>query len=174
MDAGTLAQATAAICGGPGAAQGGGRLSFLATSWYCQDDRLARPLITSLLPSLLLTTWQSLIMPIVLYMCALSLACLLPDRCRSPHCVLHLSIVQPLFLHKRAEYMYMCRPQHDLPPMLQETYADVPSLYGDADLRRWRGSMLHSAALIAGSLACSSHGSALPLPFWSIRGALIV
>ncbi|CAL8472023.1 g11565 [Coccomyxa elongata] len=67
---GTLAQATAAICGGPSAAQGGGRLSFLATSWYCRDDSLARPLITSLLPSLLLTTWQSLIMPIVLYIFA--------------------------------------------------------------------------------------------------------
>lgn len=67
--AGTLAQATAAICGDPGAAQGG-RLSFMATSWYCREDSLARPLITSLLPSILLTTWQSLIMPLVLYMCA--------------------------------------------------------------------------------------------------------
>ncbi|EIE23620.1 hypothetical protein COCSUDRAFT_63147 [Coccomyxa subellipsoidea C-169] len=66
---GTLAQATSAICGGPDAAQGG-RLSFLATSWYCRDDSLARPLITSLLPSLLLTTWQSLIMPLVLYIFA--------------------------------------------------------------------------------------------------------
>ena len=37
---------------------------MLRTSRYCEDGSLIRPLITSLLPSLLLTTWQSLIMPI--------------------------------------------------------------------------------------------------------------
>ncbi len=100
MDAGTLAQATAAICGGPGAAQGGGRLSFLATSWYCRDDSLARPLITSLLPSLLLTTWQSLIMPVVLYMCAFSLACLLCDHGLLPwHLTTWQFLIMPIVLN---------------------------------------------------------------------------
>lgn len=60
---GTLAQATSAICGGSDTGRNS-KLAVLRTSWYCEDDSLIRPLITSLLPSLLLTTWQSLIMPI--------------------------------------------------------------------------------------------------------------
>ena len=61
--AGTLAQATSAICGGSDTGRNS-KLAVLRTSWYCEDGSLIRPLITSLLPSLLLTTWQSLIMPI--------------------------------------------------------------------------------------------------------------
>ncbi|CAK0783273.1 hypothetical protein CVIRNUC_006472 [Coccomyxa viridis] len=63
---GTLAQATSAICGGSDTGRNS-KLAVLRTSWYCEDGSLIRPLITSLLPSLLLTTWQSLIMPIALY-----------------------------------------------------------------------------------------------------------
>ncbi len=61
--AGTLAQATSAICGGANAPSSS-KLAVFRTSWYCEDSSLIRPLITSLVPSLLLTTWQSLIMPI--------------------------------------------------------------------------------------------------------------
>ena len=63
LPAGTLAQATSAICGGSDTGRNS-KLAVLRTSWYCEDGSLIRPLITSLLPSLLLTTWQSLIMPI--------------------------------------------------------------------------------------------------------------
>ncbi|KFM28611.1 putative membrane protein C2G11.09 [Auxenochlorella protothecoides] len=67
---GAFSQLSTAICGVPA---GDADLTTYATSWFCSDERLARflrNLLTGFLPSLLLSLYQVLVLPLAFYLVA--------------------------------------------------------------------------------------------------------
>ena len=65
--AGAVAQFTVGVCGNVD-----GRFY---SAWWCKQNNTARAIVTAILPSILLTVWQTIVMPMVLYRCALRLHC---------------------------------------------------------------------------------------------------
>ncbi len=55
--AGAMAQVTVAICDSASV------FSRLRSAWYCSQASLGRSVITAIVPTVLLLTWQNLIMP---------------------------------------------------------------------------------------------------------------
>jgi hypothetical protein len=65
---GAFSQLESALCGGTEDAKGS-----LTGTWFCSDDfwaRLVRNIITGILPSLLMSIYQSVILPVYIYSCA--------------------------------------------------------------------------------------------------------
>lgn len=60
--AGAVAQATVAICSNVD--------GKFYSAWYCSQNSTARAIVTAVLPSLLVTLWQTVVMPMLLYRCA--------------------------------------------------------------------------------------------------------
>ena len=59
LGAGAVAQATIAICGSP--------TDRFYNVWYCTRSATARNLVSAVLPTILVTVWRSVVMPMVLY-----------------------------------------------------------------------------------------------------------
>ncbi|KAK9804567.1 hypothetical protein WJX73_000229 [Symbiochloris irregularis] len=61
---GAVAQLTVGVCGNVD--------GKFYSAWWCKQNNTARAIVTAILPSILLTVWQTVVMPLVLYRCVLA------------------------------------------------------------------------------------------------------